>query len=571
MASGLKAHGPSVDTEMVSSPSRARYLVGVLILLMACWLPSALAGGETNLPPLALALPGIYAALRLGAGAALAAAVTAGVVAGPLTPAAIDPFEAQSAGEWLFRTAFFVIIALGAHRYARRLQRETDRHHAQARTDPLTGMANRTMLDERLATAVRRADRSGHAVALAYLDLDDFKVVNDTLGHAAGDELLTAVAERLRGCARAADLVARQGGDEFLFLLNDLTPGHSAPVAQALFDRVQIALDAPFAIAGAELLIGASMGVSVFPDDAPTAGALRQHADTAMYRAKESGSTWAPYEASATAPTARLTLAARLRRAVRDDELVLHYQPVVRLTDGCIMGVEALVRWRREDGTLVNPGDFIGVAEQTGVIDAVGDWVLEELCRQARVWGDAGLHPKCGINVSPRQLRRAAFAERFAGRIRDHGLDPQRFVVELTESAWTLDAERTLPVLHALRATGVLLALDDFGAGYSSLSRLLELPVDVIKVDRSLLAGVPERVAAVAVFEAIRGLAKACGCDVVAEGVETAEQLVLLERLGCQLGQGYGIARPADATVTTERLRAGLEPGRRQAPAAALR
>ena len=553
----------------MTPPSRARCALTVLALLVACWLPSILAGGEIFLPPLALALPGIYAAYRLGAAAALVASLAAGVLAGPLTPASLGPWTDQPPLTWSFRAGFFIVLALSAYRIAQRLKSESDRNYTLARVDPLTGIANRTMLEEQLEVAVGSATASGTAVALAYLDLDDFKVVNDSLGHAAGDELLAGVAERLRTCARATDLVARQGGDEFLFLLGGVPPGEAVRIVQALFDRVQAALREPFAVAGAELMVGASMGVSVFPDDAGSAAALRQHADAAMYCAKRSGSSWAIYDATTVAPTARLTLAARLRRAVTAGELELHYQPVFRLSDECITGVEALVRWRAADGTLIAPADFIPVAEQTGDIEAVGEWVLEELCGQARRWSDAGLHPNFGINVSPRELRRAAFAESFAGRIADHGLDPRRFVVELTETAWTLETAHTLPVLEALRASGLLLALDDFGAGYSSLARLLELPVDVIKVDRSLLAGVPERAAAVAVFEAIRNLAEACGCDVVAEGIETAAQRDLLAQLGCQLGQGFGLARPADAATTTERLHLGLAADRREHTAAA--
>ena len=541
----------------------------VAVLLALGWLPSVLLGGEHAVPPLALLAPVLVAATRVGLAGALITSLVAGVVAGPLTPHVTATGEAQAASEWLVRTCFFAALGAGMAVVTRRLRTEADGHRALTLHDALTGLPNVLLLEEHLVKAVSRARRDGTEVVLASLDLDDFKLVNDGLGHAAGDALLRTVAERLSGCVRAGDVLARQGGDDFLLLLADVPAGEGPQLAAATFARVQAALRAPCVAAGVELQIAASMGVSVFPCDAPDAEHLRRHADVAMYRAKASGSTWAPYDPADAVPVGRLSLAARLRRAVELDELELHYQPVFELQSGAIRGVEALVRWRDPERGLVPPNEFIPVAEQTGVIDALGDWVLATLCRQARAWADLGLTPHLGINVSPVQLRRPGLAARFAEQIAAHGLDPRRFIVELTETAWTIDAERTLPVLAELQEAGLGIALDDFGAGYSNLARLLELPIDVIKVDRSLLAEVPARADAVAVLTAIQRLAEACNCDVVAEGIETDEQRELLAGIGARLGQGFGLARPAPADDVTALLVAGLTDARRLSGAAA--
>ena len=547
----------------MSSRRHLRTTLLVLVLLPLAWAPGVLLGGEEAVPPLALLAPVLVAATRGGAAAALATALVAGLLAGPLTPRSTATGEAQPMTEWLVRAGFFAALGAGMAVMAARLRREADGRRTLALHDSLTGLPNAVLLDEHLTTAVSRARRDGSSVVLACLDLDDFKLVNDGLGHAAGDALLRTVAERLSGCVRAGDVLARQGGDDFLLMLTDVPAGEGVQLADATFARVQAALREPCTAAGAELQIAASMGVSVFPDDAEDAGALRRHADAAMYRAKASGSTWSAYDADDAMSVGRLSLAARLRRAIELDELELHYQPIFELQSGDIRGVEALVRWNDPERGMVPPNDFIPVAEQTGVIEALGDWVLVALCRQARAWADLGLTPHLGINVSPLQLRRRGFAARFAAQIAEHGLDPRRFIVELTETAWTLDAARTLPVLAELREAGLGIALDDFGAGYSNLARLLELPIDVIKVDRSLLAEVPARADAVAVLTAIQSLAEACRCDVVAEGIETAEQRTVLAGIGSRLGQGFGLARPAPAPAVTALLLDGLTETRR--------
>jgi diguanylate cyclase (GGDEF)-like protein len=421
--------------------------------------------------------------------------------------------------------------------------------------DSLTGLANRAAMDAALAEAVSEARLSGRGVALAYVDLNDFKRVNDSLGHDVGDELLRQVGERLRGAVRPDDLLGRRGGDEFLVLLQgDVEP---ETVGQRLID----ALAAPFALGAAELLVECSVGVSVLGADADSAEALVAHADAAMYDAKSGGAGVTVYGSETEDPLERLALAARLRRAIERGELELHYQPVCRAADGGVLGLEPLVRWRDPERGLVPPLEFIPVAERTGVIDALGDWVLEAACAQGSAWAEMGLHPRLGVNVSPRQLRRAGFAERAKAVVEAHRLDS--FVLELTESAWSLEASRLLPVLHDLRAAGFVLAIDDFGAGYSSLWRLRELPVQVIKVDRAFLDGVPDDPQACAVYAAILQLADTVGCDVVAEGVETAGQAEFLRARACPILQGYLFSRPLPADEVTALLRERLVAERR--------
>ena len=436
-------------------------------------------------------------------------------------------------------------------------------HQDGARHDALTGLADRRAFEPALAEAVDGARRTGGLVALVYADLDGFKRVNDGLGHDVGDQLLRIAADRLREVAGPAGTVARLGGDEFVVLIRAPADEGAAGV-QAIAERVADTLAAPYALGAAELLVGASVGVSLYPGDADGPETLVKHADAAMYAAKASGGGVALHHAGMADPIEVLALAAQLRRAIERDELVLHYQPIFRLADRCVKGVEALVRWEDPARGLVPPDAFIPVAERTGVIEPLGDWVLEALCRQGRAWQDRGLLPNFGINVAPRQLRRPGAAQRFADRVTGHGLDPSRFVLELTESAWSLDGSQLMPVLAELRALGFGLAIDDFGAGYSSLWRLRELPVQVIKIDRSFLQGVPQDPRPTAMVSAILSLAEACGCDVVAEGIEDAAQAAHLADEGCLLGQGYHLGRPVPAAELEGLLTQAIVPERRR-------
>jgi diguanylate cyclase (GGDEF)-like protein len=428
--------------------------------------------------------------------------------------------------------------------------------------DALTGLPNRAQLADRLERALDRAADTG-AIVLLSIDLDDFKLVNDGLGHAAGDELLRQIAVRLDGVRRSADLLARQGGDEFILLVELPRRDDAAVTAAAIGQRISEALEPPFAIADAELRIGASIGAALYPRDAGEAETLHRHADSAMYRAKENGGGFAAYRPGATDPLARLSMAAALRGGLSQNAFSLHYQPVFRLPTLEMMGVEALIRWEDPVRGPIMPAEFIPVAEKTGVIHALGDWVLEEVCRHVRAWDAEGLRPNIGVNISPRQLQRPNFAGDFADTVAAAGMDPRRVILELTESAWMLEASRTLSVLEQLTGAGFAVALDDFGAGYSSLSRLRRLPVGVIKIDRSFLVDLPSDPQAAAVVEAILALATACGCDVVCDGVETDAQLRFLCDRGCRLAQGHALGRPQPVAEITELMRTQLVAARR--------
>lgn len=429
--------------------------------------------------------------------------------------------------------------------------------------DPLTDLPNRVRLAERLCQALPRAV-DGASVALLSIDLDAFKTVNDSLGRDAGDDLLCQVARRLDSIRRTNDMLVRQGGDEFT-LLAELEAGLDATaVAVAMAQRIRSVLEESFTLADAELRITASVGAAIYPEDALDARALLRNADSAMHEAKEDESGFALYRPGAANPMARMSIAAALRRGLRNEEFFLHYQPIYRLADRELIGLEALVRWRR-DGQILPPDTFIPAAEKTGVIHALGDWVLETLCRQAVRWEALGLRPNFGVNVSPRQLERPRFASDFASIVTRAGLNPGRLIVELTESSWTVEASRTKGALEALTGAGFSLAIDDFGAGYSSLSRLRTLPVSVIKIDRSFLVDLPGDPQATAIVEAILALATACRCDVVCEGVETEAQLEFLRAGGCLLAQGFGLGRPQPAEAITALLIAELAADRRVA------
>jgi diguanylate cyclase (GGDEF)-like protein len=431
----------------------------------------------------------------------------------------------------------------------------------RAHHDALTGLPNRAALDDALAGVLL----GGRPALLASVDLNEFKRVNDSLGHATGDSLLREVAGRLRSAVRPQDILARPGGDEFVVLVRDLPVAGWAD-AEALGQRLVDALDAPCTVGAAELLVDASVGVAQFPEGATDAATLHRQADAAMYEAKAAGGGVAVYGGATVDPLEHLALAARLRRAIDAGELELHYQPVHRLTDGKILGCEALVRWRDPERGLVPPDRFVPVAERTGVIDALGAWVLDTAAAQTRAWADRGILPNVGVNVSPRQLRRAGAVKDIAATAEAYGIDLSRFVLEITESSWTLEASRMLPVLGALHDAGFVLAIDDFGAGYSSLWRLRELPVQVIKIDRAFQRGVPHDPQATAVLEAIVRLADACGCDVVAEGVEEPAQAAHLAGVGCAIAQGYYFGHPLPVEQFDAVLAAGIVPERRVQP-----
>jgi len=411
--------------------------------------------------------------------------------------------------------------------------------------DSLTGLPNRALLQEHLELALARARRQGGAVALLYLDLDGFKLVNDSLGHPAGDELLCHVTMRLSERRRGMDLLARQGGDEFLLLLADVDRAEAEGTARRVADSLLRALAKPFIISGAEFHIGASIGISLYPRDAADADELLRHADASMYEAKAAGRNGVTvYSGDPHEPLERLSMTSRLRKALARDEFVLHWQPIVDPRDGALRKIEALVRWQDPFRGLVLPDEFVPFAEETGLIDRIGDWVLSEVRRQVVAWEAAGLAvPRVTLNVSPRQLRRPDFGPRLLRAIAGDGVAEQ-LTVEITESAAMADPLRTDPVLRELSAAGVEIAVDDFGAGYSSLSRLRTMPVQVLKIDRTFLQGVPGDPEATAIVTAIIELALALGMEAVAEGVENEEQRAFLVERGCPLAQGYLLGRP---------------------------
>jgi diguanylate cyclase (GGDEF)-like protein/PAS domain S-box-containing protein len=414
--------------------------------------------------------------------------------------------------------------------------------------DPLTGLPNRALLQEHLNLALARGGRHGQAVGLLYLDLDGFKLVNDSLGHPAGDELLVHVTMRLSERRRGMDLLVRQGGDEFLLLLADLDRGEAEAAARGVAADLLAALAEPFQISGAEFHIGASVGISLYPRDAADADELLRHADAAMYEAKAAGRngltvyTGDPHE-----PLERLSMTSRLRKALVRDELLLHWQPIVDPRDGALRKLEALIRWQDPFRGLVMPDEFIGFAEETGFIDRIGDWVVGAVRDQVLAWERAGYAPpRVTVNVSPRQLRRPDFGPRLLALISPDGV-ADRLTVEITESAAMADPLRTDPVLTELVASGVEIAVDDFGAGYSSLSRLRTMPVQVLKIDKTFLQAVPENPEATAVVTAIIELARALGMQAVAEGVENEAQRAFLVERGCPLAQGFLLGMPVPA------------------------
>jgi diguanylate cyclase (GGDEF)-like protein/PAS domain S-box-containing protein len=416
--------------------------------------------------------------------------------------------------------------------------------------DGLTQLANRALFQELVAEALHRRDDSG-TVTVLFLDLDGFKEINDSLGHAAGDQLLLQVAERLRGAVRRGDVVARFGGDEFAVLVES----PDAHDAEAIAARVVETMDEPFLLDEREIHIGASVGLAcgdVAQAPADDAEQLMRDADLAMYRAKSlGGGEWASYDPQMhSGLVARLELEADLRRALDRDEISLHYQPTIDLADGGVVGFEALVRWNHPVRGLVSPADFIPMAEATGLIVPLGRWVLTEACRQAVEWGaGAGRHPlKMAVNVSVRQFDRTDLPAVVAEVLAETGMPAGQLCLEMTESVLMTDTEENLAQLIRLKALGVQLAIDDFGTGYSSLAYLRRFPVDTIKIDRSFVEQIRDDAGESTLARTIVQLGQSLGMSTVAEGIEELSQLTALRRIGCELAQGYYFSRPVPAT-----------------------
>jgi diguanylate cyclase (GGDEF)-like protein/PAS domain S-box-containing protein len=409
--------------------------------------------------------------------------------------------------------------------------------------DVLTGLPNRLLMQDRLHQAISQARRNGGLVALMFIDLDRFKLVNDSFGHITGDTLLKQVAARLTECLRDTDTVARLGGDEFTIMLPDATnPQVVGEVAQ----RVLQVFSLPFSDGEQEMFVSASIGISLFPRDGTSPDDLVKHADTAMYSAKDSGRNSFRYFTEDLNQEVRekVMLESGLRRAIERGELRLFYQPKIDLATGRVIGAESLVRWQHPTLGLVPPGRFIDVAEESGLILPLGEWVLKAACEQLRAWQREGIDIQVAVNVSARQFRQRNLADLVMGLVADSGVDPRFIEIELTENALLNDREASIATLKRMKSSGIAISIDDFGTGYSSLSYLKLLPLDILKIDQSFVRDIVTDDNDAAIVRAIIDLARSLRIKVIAEGVENEQQLSFLNSNGCNYGQGYLFGKP---------------------------
>jgi diguanylate cyclase (GGDEF)-like protein len=416
-----------------------------------------------------------------------------------------------------------------------------------AHYDPLTTLPNRTLFADRLEHAIAKTKRSGGALAVMLLDLDRFKEINDTLGHTAGDEALQAVARMLTPIVREVDTLARLGGDEFAIIVEERAdPGHITRIAE----RIRKAFSEPLIVQGREFFVTTSIGIAMHPEHGRARDELMQNADVALYRAKEEGrDTYQFYAAEMNAAAEqRLKIERLLRRAIERREFILHYQPKVALATDRIVGVEALIRWQSEELGMVSPGEFIPLAEETGLIVPISHWVLETACAQTKAWQDAGYEPLLmSVNISPRHFREKDLVGTIAAALEHSGLEARYLELEITEGTVMHHAERAIEILNELNALGVQLSVDDFGTGYSSLSYLKRFPVQRLKIDQSFVRGVTSDPNDAAIVTAVISMAKSLKLKLVAEGVETEGQRAFLVGLGCDEYQGYYFSRPVPA------------------------
>jgi diguanylate cyclase (GGDEF)-like protein/PAS domain S-box-containing protein len=425
----------------------------------------------------------------------------------------------------------------------------------QAFHDLLTGLPNRVLFRDRLDLAINQAKRRHHRVGVMYLDIDRFKVVNDTYGHAEGDELLRHFARRVRNCLRGSDTLSRQGGDEFTILLPDI---EAADAIETIAAKILNELQPPFDVGGKNFTTSASIGIAIYPDNGTSAEELLRHADIAMYEVKHRGKNgflcYAP--AMSANHAERIELENELRIALDMHEFELFYQPQVSVSQQRVIGVEALVRWRHPQRGLVPPNSFIPIAEENGLIFRLSDWVLDEACRQMSIWAAAGIDDlRVAVNISPIEFEREDFVRRVIAPARKYGINPSRFEVEITENLLVHDAERVTSNIGALREFGMRISIDDFGTRYSSLNYLRRFSVNTVKIDQSFVRDIKYRDDKSPVISAIVGIARGFDLNVIAEGVETPEQADALADLGCDDMQGFLFCRPQPAPELTDFLR----------------
>ena len=429
-----------------------------------------------------------------------------------------------------------------------------------ARFDSLTGLPNRNMFLGELDRAIARGRRHDAPFAVYFIDLDRFKTINDTLGHSAGDDLLKAMAARLRGAVRDNDLVARLGGDEFVVLLEgDANAADLSAIAHMLL----AAIGEPMMLQKHRFLVTGSIGIALYPSDGEDAATLLKHADAAMYLAKEKGKNNVQFYTAELAEMAarHFELESALQLALSRDELFLHYQPKIDIASGRMVSVEALLRWNHPTRGLVPPLDFIPLAEERGLIVPIGRWVIQAACRQIRDWRVQGIvTPPVAVNLSARQFASEALVADIREAMAVNGVAAADLEVELTESVLMADPDRANDVLQQLHVMGVRISIDDFGTGYSSLSYLKRFPAQTVKIDRSFIHGLPSDADDLAITEAVIAMAHSLGLNVVAEGVETAEQLASLRALGCDEAQGFLLGRPVEASELAMRMRSVIEP-----------
>lgn len=454
--------------------------------------------------------------------------------------------------------AHLVTATIEAHKLAEQVQMAKVQLDHLVHHDALTELPNRILVQDRIIQAIELARRQDRQLAVMFMDLDRFKNINDSLGHAVGDQLLRSVAQRLMACVRQSDTVSRQGGDEFVLLLPYIEHAQDAALSA---QKILAALALPYRVDGHDLHISVSIGISIYPDDGRDAETLIKNADTAMYYAKEGGRNDCRFfeQDMNVRAVERHVIEASLRRALERREFVLHYQPKVNLCSGMIVGVEALIRWQHPERGLLPPSLFISIAEDCGLILPIGRWVLREACRQAQAWRLAGLPPiTVAVNTSAIEFRAKDFLENIRATLEDARLEPRYLELELTESVLMHDVESTDAMLQALADLGVKVAVDDFGTGYSSLSYLRQFQLDILKIDQSFVNQLTGNADDAAIVNAVISMGKSLNLRVIAEGVETPEQCAFLLAQQCDEGQGYYFCPPVVAETLATLLQTGL-------------